>query len=272
MDLITCLGNAQSRRGHTRLGMNSARLLGLFLVLCIALADVPMLRCAAFAENSADEVVLEFNTLSDKTHTYQVLISETVYSDGQRLTNLYREDFKIQETAATSGKAVRTVVCVGSVTPVGGEIRKLEPSGYYLTVDKTGRIVEVRGLKPWDGRRLETIWLAQVLLPEYPVRPGDTWTANDAFFSMTTAGKTHEKRAYRFLGTENLGAVTAHKIGYEIVGKGQDDLQEYTYVSTGAFYLASGDLVKLDASEMVTYGGGSGDSKIITMIQVSAVN
>jgi hypothetical protein len=38
-----------------------------------------MLRCAAFAENSADEVVLEFNTLSDKTHTYQVLISRPIH-------------------------------------------------------------------------------------------------------------------------------------------------------------------------------------------------
>ncbi len=29
--------------------------------------------------------------------------------------------------------------------------------------------------------------------------------------------------------------------------------------------------MKLEASEMVTFGGGSGDSKIITMIQINAV-
>lgn len=252
--------------------MKFVLLVGLSLILCVALQDVPMLMCSVSAENSSDEVVLEFDTLSDKTHTYQVLISETVYSEGQRLTNLYREDFKIQETAVANGKVLRAVVCVGSVAPVGGEIRKLDPSDYYLTVDKTGRIIEVRGLKPWDGRRLETIWLAQALLPEHPVRPGDTWTVNDAFFSMTSAGKTPEKRAYRFLGTEDLGTATAYKIGYEIVGKGQDGLQDYTYVSTGSFYLASGTLVKLDASEMLTYAGGSEDSKIITMVQVTIVN
>ncbi|NLA07984.1 MAG: hypothetical protein GX872_10160 [Firmicutes bacterium] len=147
----------------------------------------------------------------------------------------------------------------------------MEPSGYYLTVDKTGRILEVRGLKPWDGRRMETIWLAQALLPENPVEPGDTWIINDAFFSKTTGGKTPEKRAYRFIGTESWDHVTVYKISYEIVGKGQDDRQDYTYVSTGTFYLASGNLVKLDASEMVTYAGASEDSKIITMIQASAV-
>ena len=271
MDLVTCVKNIRLRQNSNRPGRKSALFMGLSLVLCIALADMPMLGCTALAENSADKVVLEFDALSDRTHTYQVLISETVYSDGQRLTNLYREDFKVEETSATNGNALRTVVCVGSVSPVGGGIKKLDPSGYYLTVDKTGRIIDVRALKPWAGRRFETIWLAQALLPEYPVRPGDTWTVNDTFFSMTTAGKTHEKRAYRFLGTESLGTVTAYKIGYEIVGKGQDDSQDYTYVSTGAFYLASGALVKLDASEMVTYGGSSEDSKLITMIQVTVV-
>jgi hypothetical protein len=270
VDLITYFKNAWLGRNKTRVGRKSAFLVGLSLVLCIALADLPILRCNASAENSG-KVVLEFDTVSDKTNTYQVLISETVYSDGQRMTNLYREDFKVQEKAAENGKALRTVVCVGSVTPVGGAIKKLEPSGYYLTVDKTGRILEVKGLKPWDGRRMETIWLAQALLPENPVEPGDTWTVNDVFFSRTTGGKTQEKRAYRFLGRESWGQVTAYKIGYEIVGKGQDDRQDYTYVSTGAFYLASGNLMKLDASEMVTYGGSSEDSKIITMIQVSAV-
>lgn len=262
--------NTRLRRNRGQAGRKPVFSVCLSLVLCIALSGLPALRCSVSAENSS-KTVLEFDTVSDKTNTYQVLISETVYSDGQRTTNLYREDFKVQETPAGNGKVLRTVVCVGSVTPVGGGIRKLEPSGYYLTVDKTGRILEVKGLDSWDGRRMETIWLAQALLPEYPVAAGDTWTVNDTFFSTTTGGKTQEKRAYRFIGTENWGEVTAYKIGYEIVGKGQDDWQDYTYVSTGAFYLASGNLVKLDASEMVTYGGSSEDSKIITMIQVSAV-
>lgn len=270
MDLITYFKNTRFRRNKTRVGRSSAFLVGLSLALCIASADLPFLRCNVSAENSS-KILLEFDTVSAKTNTYQVLISETVYSDGQRMTNLYREDFKVQETPAENGKALRTIVCVGSVTPVGGAIKKLEPSGYYLTVDKTGRILEVRGLKPWDGRRMETIWLAQALLPENPVEPGDTWIINDAFFSKTTGGKTPEKRAYRFIGTESWDHVTVYKISYEIVGKGQDDRQDYTYVSTGTFYLASGNLVKLDASEMVTYAGASEDSKIITMIQASAV-
>lgn len=270
MDLVTYFKNTRLGRGKTRAGRSSAFVLGLSLVLCIALSDLPVVRRYVSAENSS-KIVLEFDTVSDKTNTYQVLISETVYSDGQRGTNLYREDFQIQETVAENGRALKTVVCVGSVTPVGEPIRKLEPSGYYLTVDKTGRILEVRGLKPWDGRRMETIWLGQALLPEHPVEPGDTWTVNDVFFSRTTGGKTPEKRAYRFLGTESWGNDTAYKIGYEIVGKGMDNHQDYTYVSTGAFYLASGSLVKLDASEMVTYAGSPEESKIITMIQVSAV-
>ncbi len=250
--------------------MNSMFVVGLSLVLCITIVDLLILRCSVSAENSP-KTVLEFDTSSDETNTYQVLISETSYLDGQRITNLYREDFKVQKTPVENGKALRAVVCVGTVTPVGGEIRRLEPSGYYLTTDKTGRILGVKGLKPWDGRRIETMWLAQALLPEYPVEPGDTWTMNDAFFSKTTGDQTFEKRAYRFLGVEPWGTANAYKIGYEIVGKGQDNKQDYTYVSTGTFYLALGSIVKLDASEMVTYSGSADDSKIITMIQVSAM-
>ncbi len=105
---------------------------------------------------------------------------------------------------------MKTVVCVGSVTPVGEPIRKLEPSGYYLTVDKTGRILEVRGLKPWDGRRMETIWLGQALLPEHPVEPGDTWTVNDVFFSRTTGGKTPENVLIDFWEPRAGGVMTPH--------------------------------------------------------------
>ena len=270
MRLIRSFGNIGSRRDRTRVRMNSLFLISMFLVLCVAVAELSDSGHSVSAEGQS-KIVLEFDTASTQTDTFQVLISETVYLDGQRVTNLYREDFKIEKTPAGNGRALQAVVCVGSVTPVGGEITKLPPSGYHLTVDKTGRILEVKGLKPWDGRRMETIWLAQALLPEYPVGPGDTWTANGAFFSRTAGGQTWEKRAYRFLGRETIGTVSACKIGYEIVGKGHDEGQDYTYVSTGTFYFASGNLVKLDASEMVTYGGSSEDSKIITMIQVSAL-
>jgi hypothetical protein len=267
----TCLRDALSRQSTARKWTGSMLVLGLFLVLCSVFAGLPIARCLAYEGIPGDAVVLELTLESEKTHKYQVLISETVYRDGERTTNLYREDFRIKETAVPGDKILRTVVCVGTVTPVGDQILKLEPSGYYTTVDKSGRIVEVRELKPWDGRRFETIWMSQVLLPDYPVRPGDTWTVNDTFFSMTTSQETYEKRAYRYLGTEDLGSVAAYKIGYEIVGKSQDEPEDYTYVSTGTFYLASGGLVKLEASEMVTFGGGSGDSKIITMIQINAV-
>ena len=148
-----------------------------------------VLRCSVSAENSS-KIVLEFDTSSNETDTYQVLISETAYLDGQRMTNLYREDFKVQKTPMENGKALRTVVCVGSVTPVGGTIRRLEPSGYYLTIDKTGRILGVKDLKPWDGRRIETIWLAQALLPEHPVEPG-THGRQTMHFSQKPPGIKH---------------------------------------------------------------------------------
>lgn len=244
----------------------------LFLAVCVFIQNIPAFTYSVSAEDSDNKIILHFDTASDEINTYQVLISETIYSKGERTTNLYREDYKIQKTAIEDGKTLQAIVCVGSVASVGGEIRALNPSGYYLTVDRTGRIIETEGVKPWDGRRLETIWLTQPLFPEYPVGVGDTWTMNDSFFSITSGEKIPEKRAYRFLGMEKANSSIIYKIGYEIVGKGKDELQEYTYISTGSFHLLSGNVIKLDASEILTYIGSPEDSNIITMVQINIVD
>ncbi|MGE5587494.1 MAG: hypothetical protein ACM3ZO_04705 [Clostridia bacterium] len=212
--------------------------------------------------------LLQYDVKKGETLSYQVLISETIYSGSKRTTNLYREEIQVESAAAGDGRMRQTVVCSGTATPEGKEGRRLEPYRYYLTVEKTGRILEAEGLRPWDGRQVETLWLAQIILADRPVVPGETWTVNDELYSTAGGNLVPERRTYRFEGIERVGSQDAFKVKYEISRKGRTNSKDYTYVGTGTFYLASGRLVRLDSSEIVTYAGNGQDTKVITMIQV----
>ena len=214
------------------------------------------------------QYLLQYDVKKGETLTYQVLISETIYSNAKRTTNLYREEIQVESAAAGDSTMRQTVICAGTATPEGGEGRRLEAFRYYLTVEKTGRILEAEGLRPWDGRQMETLWLAQIILVDRPVAPGETWTVNDELYSTATGSLVLERRTYKFVGVEKVGSQDAFKVKYEVSRKGRADSKAYTYIGTGTFYLASGKLVKMDSSEIVTYGGNGQDTKVITMIQV----
>ncbi|MEW6227623.1 MAG: hypothetical protein AB1700_05930 [Bacillota bacterium] len=216
----------------------------------------------------SSKYLLQYDVKRGEVLTYQVLISETIYSNGKRATSLYREDVRVENSTDGDGKVRQTVVCAGTATPEGGSVRKLEPFRYYLTVEKTGRIVEAEGLRPWDGRQVETVWLAQVILADRPVAPGETWTVNEEVYSTASGNLALERRTYQFVGIEKVGSTDAFKVKYEISRKGRTKDKDYTYIGTGTFYLASGKLVKLDSSEMVVFSGNGQDTKVITMVQV----
>ncbi|MGE5573399.1 MAG: hypothetical protein ACM3ZU_10330 [Bacteroidota bacterium] len=224
------------------------------------------------AEAGPSAYLLQYDVKKGESLTYQVLISETIYSGAKRTTNLYREEIRVENSGTDDGSRMRqTVICVGSATPEGSEARGLETFRYYLTVEKTGRIIEAEGLRPWDGRQIETLWLAQVILPDRPVAPGETWTVNDELYSTAAGGLVLERRTYKFEGIAKVGSQDAFKVKYEVSRKGRTGGKDYTYIGTGTFYLASGKLAKLDSSEIVTYAGNGQDTKIITMIQVELV-
>ncbi|MGE5592547.1 MAG: hypothetical protein ACM3X3_02535 [Betaproteobacteria bacterium] len=230
---------------------------------------VPAPLQSGVTEAGPSSYLLQYDVKKGETLWYQVLISETIYSGTKRTTNLYREDVKVESATTADGKIRQTVTCTGTVTPEGGEGRNLEPFRYYLTVEKTGRILEAEGLKPWDGRQVETLWLAQVILAERPVAIGETWTVNDELYSTANGGLVMERRTYEFHGIEKVGSQDAFKVKYEASRKGRANSKDYAYTGTGTFYLASGRLVRLEASEMVTYAGNGQDTKVITMIQVN---
>ncbi|HHY32782.1 MAG TPA: hypothetical protein GX515_07125 [Firmicutes bacterium] len=232
---------------------------------------VPMRFQSGVAEAGPPSYLLQYDIKKGETLWYQVLISETIYSGTRRMTNLYREDVKVESAATADGKIHQTVTCAGTVTPEGGEARNLEPFRYYLTLERTGRILEAEGLKPWDGRQVETLWLAQVILPARPVIVGEKWTVNDELYSTANGGLAMERRTYEFDGIERVGSQDAFKVKYEASRKGRANSRDYTYTGTGTFYLSSGRLAKLEASEMVTYAGNGQDTKVITMIQVNLV-
>jgi hypothetical protein len=212
--------------------------------------------------------LLQYDARKGETLSYQVLISETIYSGSKRTTNLYREEVQVESVPTGDGRIRQTVACSGTSTPEGKEGRRLEPLRYYLTVEKTGRIIEAEGLKPWDGRQVETLWLAQIILADRPVVPGETWTVNDELYSTAGGSLVLERRTYRFEGIERVGSQDAFKVKYEISRKGRVNSKDYTYVGTGTFHLASGRVVRLESSEIVTYAGNGQDTKVITMIQV----
>ena len=54
-----------------------------------------------------DAVVLELTLESEKTISNQVLISETVYRDGERTTKPLQRDFRIKETAVPGDKILK---------------------------------------------------------------------------------------------------------------------------------------------------------------------
>lgn len=215
----------------------------------------------------ASKYLLQYDVKRGEVLTYQVLISETIYSNGKRATSLYREDVRVENSTDGDGKVRQTVVCSGTATPEGGSARRLEPFRYYLTVEKTGRIIEAESLRPWDGRQVETVWLAQVILADHSVAPGDTWTVNDEVYSTASGNLALERRTYQFVGTEKVRSMDAFKVKYEISRKDRTRERDYTYIGTGTFYLASGKLVKLDSSEMVVFSGNGQDTKVITMVQ-----
>lgn len=216
----------------------------------------------------SSKYLLQYDVKRGEVLTYQVLISETIYSDGKRATSLYREDVRIENSTSGDGKVRQTVICAGTATPEGGPVHRLEPFRYCLTLEKTGRIIEAEGLRPWDGRQVETVWFAQVILADRPVAPGDTWTVNEEVYSTASGTLALERRTYQFVGIEKVGSMDAFKVKYEISRKGRTKNKDYTYVATGTFCLASGKLVKLESSEMVVFGGNGQDTKVITMVQV----
>ncbi|NLG79153.1 MAG: hypothetical protein GX492_04930 [Firmicutes bacterium] len=241
---------------------------GVCALIVFARGSVPACLEGDAAAAGPSSYVLQYDVKKGETLSYQVLISETIYSGAKRTTNLYREEIQVESATTGEGRMRQTVTCSGTATPEGGQGRRLEPFRYDLTVEKTGRILEAEGLRPWDGRQVETLWLAQIILPDRPVTPGETWTVNDELYSTASGSLVLERRTYKFEGIEKVGSQDAFKVKYEVSRKGRTNSKDYTYIGTGTFYLASGRLVKLDSSEIVTYAGNGQDTKVITMIQV----
>lgn len=241
---------------------------GVCALIVFASGGAPAYLEGGVAAAGPSSYLLQYDIKKGETLSYQVLISETIYAGAKRTTNLYREEIQVESTTTGDGRMRQTVICSGTVTPEGREGRRLEPFRYYLTVEKTGRILEAEGLRPWDGRQVETLWLAQIILADRPVAPGETWTVNDELYSTASGNLVLERRTYRFEGIEKVGSQDAFKVKYEVSRKGRTNSKDYTYIGTGTFYLASGRLVKLDSSEIVTYAGNGQDTKVITMIQV----
>ncbi len=253
-------------------GVRAGRHLAVLIGVCLlAVCHLPGGASAAGrADTSASppRYLLQYDIKDGEVLAYHVLISETVYSNGERTTSLYREDVRVETSAGGDGRLRQTVICTGTATSGGGLPRKLEPFRYYLTVDKTGRITKVENLRPWDGRQLETIWLAHVMLPEGAVAPGYTWSPTVEAYSTADGLLVLERREYEFVGVETLESVDALKVQYKISRRGRANGRDYMYTGVGAFYLARGKIVKMNSSEEVTFAGDGRNTKVITMVEV----
>lgn len=219
----------------------------------------------------ANGVDLEFDFRSQEILRYRVLISETTYKGSLRSTNLYREEMTIQTTSVSGNRARQLVVCQGSVMADGGRTQDLGQLRYYVTIGRDGRILSVEGIRPWDERIQESIWLFQIVLPGRRVAPGDSWTINDEVFSTAGSGLVPEKRKYTLRDIAIAPGGQQAIIDYTTSRTGRREGASFTYMSQGTFHIQGGKVIRLQSSEVLNETGKGENLKVITMIQVDLI-
>ncbi|HHV61930.1 MAG TPA: hypothetical protein GXX51_04715 [Firmicutes bacterium] len=214
-------------------------------------------------------LVIKLAPKPGETLDYTVLISETLYTDGRRSTTLYREDMRVEVVSLGDDRLRQTVYCTGTATVDGSAVRQLVPIKYSITSRRDGKVLQVDGMRPWDSRLMETIWLAQVMLDNGPVKPGDSWTVNEEMYGTADGKPWFERREYIYKGVENVGGEDSFRIDFTISRSGRRYDGSSTYLSKGSFYIQDGKVLRFDSSEVISISGKGQDSKAITMVQVT---
>lgn len=219
---------------------------------------------------AADEglFIIELRTKPGETQSYKMLISETLYTNGNRISTLYREDMKIENQQGETGKIRQAVMCTGSSTVEGERVKQLPPFKFYLSIGKTGEVLEVIGLRQWDSRLMETMWLRQILLPDRPVKIDESWAVEEEVFGGPGTKSVLEKRTYTFVGPEKIHGLDSLAVEFMISSRGRKSEGPFTYIAKGKFYVHDGKIIKFESSEVVYIIGKSKDMKAFTMVQV----
>lgn len=220
----------------------------------------------------ATGVDLAFDFRPHESLRYRVLISETIYKGALRTTNLYREEMTIQAVSVSGNLTRQSISCQGSVMADGSRMQDLGQARYYVTMGRDGRVLSVEGLRPWDERVQESIWLFQVILPGRRVTPGETWTVNDEVFSIADGGLVLEKRKYTLRDIMTTPDGQQAVVDYTTSRTGRRNWASFTYMSQGTFHLQDGRIMRLQSSEVLNETGKAENLKVITMIQVDLVD
>ncbi|NPV52117.1 MAG: hypothetical protein HPY71_01185 [Firmicutes bacterium] len=235
----------------------------------LVVAAIPYVDRHVNRAEASSGFILKLAPKPGETLDYTVLISETLYSDGRRSTTLYREAMRIEVVPFGEDKFKQTVSCTGTATVDGSSVRQLSPIRYSIISRRDGRVLQVEGLRPWDSRLMETIWLTQVMLDNGPVKPGDSWAINEETYSTADGKPWFERREYIYKGMENVDGIDSFRIDFTISRSGRRSDGSSTYLGKGSFYIQDGRVLKFDSSEVISVSGKGQDNKAITMVQVT---
>ncbi|HHY97251.1 MAG TPA: hypothetical protein GX509_00785 [Firmicutes bacterium] len=222
---------------------------------------------------NAQGTVVEFKLKPQEILRYSVLISETVYRGSERTANLYREEMTVEVVSASNNQIKQVISCSGTHVKEGGEASSLGRTRYTITMTRNGRILSAEGLRPWDKRIVESIWLFSVMLPERPVSPGDGWEINDKLLGAADGRFLAERRKYTLRSVSETSGGLQFVVDYTVSRTGRHNGATSTYMNQGTFHFLNGRVVRLQGSEVLTEAGNNGDEnvKVITMIQVDLI-